>query len=145
MQNYYEILGVTQNASPDEIKKSYRKLARKYHPDVNPGNREAEAKFKKVNEAYHTLSDPSLKSEYDARVNEFGYHGQPGDGKQSRTATGSPGNDYHFNPGNFERGFEDFFGFNPKTREVSIKKKVENQKGPVDATELFRQYFGTKK
>lgn len=143
MDNYYEILGVAKNASLDEIKKSYRKLARKYHPDVNPGDHQAEARFRKINEAYRVLSDPSLKMEYDAKVN--GYGDGVRDGGKSKTVTGTYGASEHFNPGNFERSFEDFFGFNPKTKTVSFKKKSENQKGPVDAGDLFRQYFGTKK
>lgn len=64
-RDYYEVLGVSKESSADEIKKAYRKLAKQYHPDMNPGDKEAEAHFKEVNEAYDVLSDPDKKSKYD--------------------------------------------------------------------------------
>lgn len=65
MESYYDILGVQKTATADEIKKAYRSLAFKYHPDRNPGNKEAEEKFKKITEAYDTLSDPEKRKNYD--------------------------------------------------------------------------------
>ena len=64
-QDYYETLGVDRKAEADEIRKTYRKLARKYHPDLNPGDKSAEDRFKKVQEAYDVLSDPKKKTMYD--------------------------------------------------------------------------------
>ena len=68
-RDYYEVLGIDRNASASEIKKAYRKLAKKYHPDVNPGDKEAEAKFKEATEAYSVLSDPDKRRQYD----QFGH------------------------------------------------------------------------
>ncbi len=70
-RDYYEVLGLQKGASEDEIKKSFRKMAMKYHPDKNPGDKEAEEKFKEINEAYSVLSDPDKKSKYD----RFGFAG----------------------------------------------------------------------
>ncbi|MBR5295062.1 MAG: DnaJ domain-containing protein, partial [Clostridia bacterium] len=70
-RDYYEVLGLSKSASEDEIKKAYRKLAKKYHPDMNPGDQEAEVKFKEVNEAYSVLSDEEKKGRYD----QFGHAG----------------------------------------------------------------------
>ncbi|MFM7558242.1 MAG: DnaJ domain-containing protein, partial [Alphaproteobacteria bacterium] len=64
-KDYYEILGVSKKATGDEIKKSYRKLAMQYHPDRNPGDKQAEAKFKEATEAYETLKDDQKRSAYD--------------------------------------------------------------------------------
>ena len=68
-QDYYETLGIGKGASQDEIKKAYRQMAKKYHPDMNPGDQEAEKKFKEVNEAYAVLSDEEKKAKYD----QFGH------------------------------------------------------------------------
>ena len=64
-KDYYKILGVAHGASADEIKKAFRKLARKYHPDVNPGDKKAEERFKEINEAYEVLSDADKRKKYD--------------------------------------------------------------------------------
>src|SRR5258706_7607365 len=64
-QDYYEVLGVPRTATEDQIRKEYRKLARKYHPDVNPGDKSAEEKFKDLNEAYEVLSDADKRRRYD--------------------------------------------------------------------------------
>ncbi|NLA25920.1 MAG: molecular chaperone DnaJ, partial [Firmicutes bacterium] len=94
-RDYYEILGLDRSASEEEIKKAYRRLARKYHPDFNKNDPHAEEKFKEINEAYEVLSDPQKREGYD----HFGHAG-PGFG----TGDGFAGF------GGFESIFEDFFG-----------------------------------
>ena len=70
-RDYYEVLGVQKNATADELKKAYRKLAKQNHPDLNPGDKEAEARFKEINEAYEVLSDKDKRAKYD----QFGFAG----------------------------------------------------------------------
>lgn len=99
-RDYYEVLGVSKNASDDEIKKAYRKLAIKYHPDKNPGNKEAEEKFKEVSEAHEVLSDKQKRARYD----QFGHAGVGGNGGPS----GNPFQNGSFNFGG--QGFDFNFG-----------------------------------
>jgi len=99
-RDYYEVLGVSRDATDTEIKKAYRKLAKKYHPDVNPGDAEAETKFKEVNEAYEVLSDHQKRARYD----QFGHAGVDPNGFSSAGA----GFDFDF--GGISDIFETFFG-----------------------------------
>lgn len=91
-KDYYEILGVGRGASADEIKKAYRKLTRKYHPDTNPGDAAAEKKYKEINEANEALSDPKKRTQYD----QFGYVGDmpPGGGSGGFGGSGFSGADF---------------------------------------------------
>ncbi len=98
-RDYYEILGVSKTASDDEIKKAYRKLAVKYHPDKNPGDKEAEAKFKEISEAHEVLSDKQKRARYD----QFGHAGVGG----GASGGGNPfaGGNYNFNGQSFNFDF----------------------------------------
>src|SRR5919206_1514694 len=75
-KDYYKILGVSKDANEKEIKQAYRKLARKYHPDVNPNNKEAEEKFKEINEANEVLSDPEKRKKYDEMSTYYQQYGR---------------------------------------------------------------------
>jgi molecular chaperone DnaJ len=105
-KNYYDILGVNKNASDDEIKKAYRSLAKKYHPDLNPGNAEAAEKLKEVNEAYGVLSDKTKRQNYDTYGNENGPQGFGGFGGGNSGFGGFSSGDF----GDFGDIFSNIFG-----------------------------------
>lgn len=107
-EDFYQLLGVNKSASQDQIKKAYKKLARKYHPDVNPGDKKAEDMFKKISQAYAVLSDPKKRQQYDQFGTVFG-EGQtppgPGQGGMGFDVEG-----FDFTGGSFSDIFSDLFG-----------------------------------
>ena len=121
-KDYYTLLGVDRNAKPEEIRKAYRHLARKYHPDVNPGNKKAEDKFKEISEAYEVLSDEKKRKVYD----QHGFYAEniPTDGFRAgaQTTEGGPGFDFS--------GF-DFSDFTPE----------EERRGGFSFRDIFSQIF----
>ncbi len=112
-RDYYQILGVPRTATQDEIKKAYRKLARQYHPDNNPSNKQAEAKFKEINEANEVLSDPQKRQKYDALGSQWQAYqragGQPGGFDWNQWSTQTRNIDDLNDLFGESSGFSDFF------------------------------------
>jgi curved DNA-binding protein len=116
--DYYQVLGITKSATEDDIKKAYRKLARKYHPDVNPNNAEANKKFQQINEANEVLSDAEKRKKYDQYGKDWQHADQFERARQSsgRQYAGGNGGQYYsgdfddFGGGGFSSFFESMFG-----------------------------------
>src|SRR5881296_4199447 len=116
-QDYYELLGVPRKASAKDIRSAFRKLARKYHPDLNPGDKSAEEKFKQLQEAYEVLSDEKKRQIYD----QYGFYSDniPPEGRGSATAAGAPGFDFSgFDFSDFGGGGEKQVGFGESFRDI---------------------------
>src|SRR5262245_48201382 len=131
-KDYYATLGVGKTASDKDIKQAFRKLARKYHPDVNPGDKAAEARFKEINEANEVLGDPDKRKKYDELGSNWRMYEQARQGGAGATP---PGGQWSWNPGGGG-------GFRPMTAE-----EVEEMFGSADAddspfSDFFRTFFG---
>ena len=138
-RDYYEVLGIQKGASEDEIKKAYKKLARKYHPDMNPGDKEAEEKFKEVNGANEVLSDPEKKARYD----QFGFAGvDPNYG--AGAGGGAYGGGFDF--GDLGDIFGSFFGggFGGQRRNPNAPQRGESIRASVSIS-FTEAAFGCEK
>jgi molecular chaperone DnaJ len=143
-KDYYAILGVSRSASEKEIKQAYRRLARQYHPDVNPGDKSAEAKFKEINEAYEVLADPEKRQKYDQYGEQWQFAEQFTRAKRPQTQfwefsqAGDPG--LHFE-GDLGSLFGDLFGMG---RRQARPRRGRNLEHPIEVT-LEEAYRGTKR
>lgn len=143
--DYYIILGVRADATEDEIKKGYWKVAKRYHPDANPGNQEAEQKFKVAAEAYAVLSDPEKRKDYDKE--RFYAHGAGSEKMRRDKKKKNSQKTTSFDFSSTSSDFEQFFGFQPGTSQVNGDKLNPNKKtetNPIDMTEMFKRYMGIK-
>ncbi len=130
--NYYDILGIRKDASDKDIKQAYRRLARKYHPDVNPGNKSAEAKFKEINAAYEVLSDKAKRQKYDKYGDKWQYADQieQAEREQAQYQGFTPGGGSYRYSGNIEDLdgiFEELFGGG---RGRGFSRRAQPRRGP---------------
>ncbi|MBA7656553.1 Chaperone protein DnaJ [subsurface metagenome] len=148
-KDYYSILGVNRSASEREIKQAYRRLARKHHPDVNPGDKSAETRFKEINEAYEVLSDKEKRQKYDQYGDQWQYADQFARAGWQQAPFGdfSRGGGYtrfHFSEGDLGSLFDELFG---GVRTGTFRRKAQPRRGqdidyPVEVT-LEEAYHGT--
>lgn len=135
-KDYYEVLGINKNADDKAIKKAYRKLAKKYHPDINPGDANAEAKFKEVTEAYEILSNPEKRKLYD----QFGHAAFDGTGGAQSGAYGNAGGFEGFNGFNGFNGAGGFHGGTYRTKNGNGYQEFHFEGG--DMGDIFENFFG---
>ena len=140
MKSHYEILGVSRQATQDQIKLAYRKLSKKHHPDVSGGNKESEKIFLEVQEAYKVLKDTDSREAYDARLDDVRQDASYTNDNTNKSRQQYNVNKQDFNMHDIEKNFEHFFGFNPKTKEMSAQNKSA-KKNPIDTTDLFERFF----
>ena len=141
-RDYYEVLGIGKDASADDIKRAYRKAAMKYHPDRNPGDKEAEAKFKEVGEAYEVLSDPDKKARYD----QFGFAGVDPNFGAGQGGAGFDGFGGFGGFGDLGDIFGEFFGGGGSSRRSgqNVPRRGENVMSRLDLT-FEESAFGCEK
>ena len=138
--DYYKTLGVNPDATQEEIRKAYRKLAKKYHPDANPGNEKAEQVFRAIATAYAVLGDETKKAEYDRERSgvqpDRGQRGPKGTSTKYRASRPMTPEDF-FRAGS---AFEKYFGFDPKS--ASGSTNTDEDVKPMKTADAFKAIFG---
>jgi len=134
-KDYYKVLGLSSAATEEDIKKTYRKLARQYHPDLNPGDKAAEERFKEIGEAYEVLSDPGRRAKYDNKEQTAQSAGTASGSAARKPA--SPFTEEMYNA--MRRQSRDYFDVEAQ---VKAKKEKSTKRNPLDAGDLFAAYFG---
>lgn len=132
-RDYYAILGVTKGADEKAIKSAYRRLARKYHPDVNPGNAEAEEKFKVISEAYDVLGDAKKREQYDSVGEQWRRASQGGGWPRSSTPSGSPAQEYDISSAHLQEILESLFGGGRDAHD-QVRSRGEDIEFAIDVT-----------
>ena len=146
MKNFYEILEVSKEATKDEIKKSFRNLAKKYHPDTNVNDKTLSEKFQLINEAYGVLSDDKSRQEYDEKIFKSKEHSRNNtDNKKGSTYSSKKTGDIKDAMDNLNSKFEEFFGFNGNTSEVKEDFLKKDSRNPMDTSDIFNSFFKPKK
>ena len=142
--DYYKVLGISKTASADDIKKVYRKLARQYHPDVNPNNAEAHKKFQQINEANEVLSDVEKRKKYDKYGKDW-QHGAAYDQARQQQSRGYGGNQYSggFEEGGFSDFFSSLFGGGGGQRQSKFKGQDYNATLQINLSDTFKTHQQT--
>ena len=151
MKNYYKILEVSSTATQEEIKKSFRCLAKKYHPDRNKDNEEALRKFQDISEAYEVIGKEDSRKKYDeklnssARKNDFTKREEARkEQKRASKEKGTSANGKKASMENLSSYFESFFGFSANSNDIN-QDKLKKNKNPIDVSNMFDSYFNMKK
>ena len=148
--DYYKILGVPRDADEEQIKRAYRKKAKQYHPDLNPGNAEAEAKFKEIVEAYEVFGNAEKRESYDLKQEKAAGFGQKTG--QNRTENKNRASARQVNFGEFTKDMEKYFGFSftsgasqqGQGASQGGQKAGGGKKNPLDVTDMFEAFMKMK-
>lgn len=147
MKDYYKILEISTNANKDEMKKAFRQLAKKYHPDRNSGDENALRMFQEVNEAYEVLSNDKSKEEYDKKRAAFNTNkNKQTKGNEKKSAKNSrTSQDKADSINDLNKYFQSFFGFEANSNNIDKSKLKRENNNPIDTSNIFDSFFKVKK